>query len=42
LYEAYKAHGLTEEEFLSSRYLRIRHVQDLQRQDRLDSNLRWK
>jgi nucleoside-diphosphate-sugar epimerase len=41
LYEAYKAHGLTEEEFLSSRYLRIRHVQDLQQQGRLDSNLRW-
>jgi nucleoside-diphosphate-sugar epimerase len=32
LYEAYKAHGLTYDEFLSSRYLRIKHVRELQEQ----------
>ena len=28
LRDAYRAHGLTEEEFLSSRYMRIRHVRE--------------
>ena len=32
---------MTEEEFLSSRYLRIKHVRDLMEQGRLDKNLRW-
>jgi nucleoside-diphosphate-sugar epimerase len=41
LYEAYKAHGLTLEEFASSRYLRIKHVAELQRSGRIDSELRW-
>ncbi len=41
LYQAYKAHGLTLEEFESSRYLRIKHVSSLQESGRLDSNLRW-
>ncbi|MCP3919692.1 MAG: NAD(P)-dependent oxidoreductase [bacterium] len=41
LYEAYKAHGLTLEEFESSRYLRIRHVAELQESGRLDAGLRW-
>lgn len=41
LYEAYKAHGLTLEEFESSRYLRIKHVHGLQESGKLDGDLRW-
>jgi nucleoside-diphosphate-sugar epimerase len=41
LYEAYRALSLTEEEFLSSRYLRIKHVRELQTDGRLDAALRW-
>ncbi|MEM7167476.1 MAG: SDR family oxidoreductase [Planctomycetota bacterium] len=41
LYEAYKAHGLTIEEFESSRYLRIKHVRELLDTGALDSSLRW-
>ena len=41
LYEAYKAHGLTYDEFLSSRYLRIKHVRELQEQGKLDESLRF-
>lgn len=41
LYEAYKAHGLELEEFLSSRYLRIKRVSELQGSGRLDAKLRW-
>ena len=41
LHEAYKAHGLTLEEFESSRYLRIKHVQSLQNSGKLDADLRW-
>ncbi|MCA8959919.1 MAG: SDR family oxidoreductase, partial [Planctomycetes bacterium] len=41
LFEAYKAHGLTLEEFESSRYLRIKHVRGLQESGRLDADLRW-
>ena len=41
LYEAYKRRGLTLEEFLSSRYLRIKHVCELQSQGQLDPQLRW-
>jgi len=41
LYEAYRRNGLTEEEFLSSRYLRIRRVRDLMEQGALDAELRW-
>lgn len=42
LYEAYKKHGLTLEEFESARYLRIKRVRSLQQQGDLDDNLRWK
>jgi nucleoside-diphosphate-sugar epimerase len=42
LYEAYKRYGLTLDEFLSSRYLRIKHVRELQAQGRLDLRLRWR
>ncbi len=41
LYEAYKAHGLTLEEFESSRYLRIKHIDGLQQSGQLDAELRW-
>lgn len=41
LVEAYRRAGLTAEQFLGSRYLRIRTVQDLISAGRLDSELRW-
>jgi hypothetical protein len=41
LYEAYRRHGLTKEEFLGSKYLRIRRVKELQTAGRLDASLRW-
>lgn len=41
LYEAYKAHNLTLEEFESSRYLRIKHVRELLDTGAVDSSLRW-
>lgn len=42
LYDAYRAHDLTSEEFLSSRYLRINTVLDLRSQGVLDDELRRK
>lgn len=41
LYDAYVAHGLTLEEFESSRYLRIRHVRSLIEEGRLSTDLRF-
>ena len=41
LYAAYKANELTEDEFLSSRYLRIKRVRQLQDDGRIDADLRW-
>ncbi len=41
LYQAYRDHGLTEEEFLSSRYLRIRHIRAHREAGRMDADLRW-
>ena len=41
LHEAYLAHGLTQEEFLSSRYLRIRSILEHRDAGRLDKDLRW-
>jgi nucleoside-diphosphate-sugar epimerase len=40
-YEAYKRLGLTEQDFLSSRYMRIKHVRELLDAERIDSDLRW-
>ena len=40
LYEAYRRHGLTLDEFQTSRYLRIRHVQHLLAQGTIDDSLR--
>lgn len=42
LYEAYTRNGLTFEEFRGPRYLRIKHVQELQEAGRLDDQLRWR
>jgi nucleoside-diphosphate-sugar epimerase len=39
---AYKCHGLTLEEFSSSRFLRIKRIQELMGDNLLDSNLRWR
>jgi nucleoside-diphosphate-sugar epimerase len=41
LYDAYKRVALTEQVFLSSRYLRIRHIRELQAAGKLDDSLRW-
>jgi nucleoside-diphosphate-sugar epimerase len=41
LYEAYLAAGLTAEEFLGARYIRLKRIQELQREGRLDRALRW-
>lgn len=41
LYEAYKGHGLTLDEFESTRYLRIKRVRSLQNEGRLSGDLRW-
>ena len=42
LYEAYARQGLTFEEFSGPRYLRIKHVRELQEAGRLDEQLRWR
>jgi nucleoside-diphosphate-sugar epimerase len=39
---AYTRHGLTFEAFTGTRFLRIKRVQELQRADRLDDELRWR
>jgi len=40
LYQAYKAHGMTNEEWTGPRYYRLRTVKELQKAGRLDANLR--
>jgi len=42
LHEAYGRHGLTLDEFLGPRYLRIKRVRELQDAGRLDDELRWR
>jgi nucleoside-diphosphate-sugar epimerase len=42
IYGAYKAHGLTADEFLSSRYVRLKHVRELIEQGQLDTGLNWR
>jgi nucleoside-diphosphate-sugar epimerase len=42
LYKAYSKHGLTVDRFLSSRYLRIKHILELQARGVLDTALRWR
>ena len=41
LYQAYKANDITLDQLLSSRYLRIKHIAELQEANRLDEDLRW-
>lgn len=41
LFEAYTEHGLTLEDFESSRYLRIKHVRELLASGRLRADLTW-
>jgi nucleoside-diphosphate-sugar epimerase len=41
LYEAYKVHHLSFDEFIGTRYTRIKHIKGLQDKDRLDASLRW-
>jgi nucleoside-diphosphate-sugar epimerase len=42
LYEAYARNGLTFDEFVGTRYLRINRVRELQDAGRLDDDLRWR
>ena len=42
LYEAYRRHGMTHEQFVGSRYLRVKRVRELQEAGRLDNELRWR
>ncbi len=42
LYKAYKAHGLTNEEFAGNKYIRLNQLKQLSEQGLLDSNLFWK
>src|SRR3989441_5931512 len=39
---AYAQYGLTREEFFGARYLRIKQIQKLQREGRVDATLRWR
>jgi nucleoside-diphosphate-sugar epimerase len=41
LYDAYKKYGLTLNELLGSKYLRIKRIKALQSEGRLDANLFW-
>jgi nucleoside-diphosphate-sugar epimerase len=41
LYAAYKTHGLTLEEFLGTKYVRLKHIKRIQIEGRLDTTLRW-
>jgi nucleoside-diphosphate-sugar epimerase len=41
LYDAYRSHNLTREDFESTRYSRIDYIRSLLRDNRLDSFLRW-
>lgn len=41
LFEAYSAHGLTDDVFGADRYVRLRRVQSLRDSGRLDENLEW-
>jgi nucleoside-diphosphate-sugar epimerase len=41
LYAAFKEYGLTSEEFLGARYLRLKQIKRLQNEGCLDATLRW-
>jgi nucleoside-diphosphate-sugar epimerase len=42
LYAAFRRHGLSADEFLGGRYLRIRHIARLKERDLIDASLRWR
>ena len=42
LHAAYRRYGLTVGEFLGTRYLRLKRIQQLQSEGRLDGSLRWR
>jgi nucleoside-diphosphate-sugar epimerase len=42
LLAAYEQNGVTKEEFLSSRYLRIRRIEELMEAGKIDDTLRWR
>jgi nucleoside-diphosphate-sugar epimerase len=41
LADAFRTYGMTREGFSGSRYMRVKHIQVLQRQGRVDGTLRW-
>jgi hypothetical protein len=41
LYEAFRRHRLTREQFLGDSFLRIKHLLKLQAEGQLDASLRW-
>ena len=41
LYGAFKEHGLTADEFQSTKYLRLKQIKKLQAEQRIDETLRW-
>jgi len=41
LYDAYLKAGMTKEDFLGSRFIRLKRIQELQAEGRLDAALRW-
>ena len=42
LYDAYREAGLTAEQFLGARFIRLKRIQELQGEGRLDGALRWR
>jgi hypothetical protein len=42
LRDAYRAHGLTHDEFFSARYFRVKQIQRLLSDGLLDESLRWR
>lgn len=42
LYEAYKSHGLTGEEFMGNKYIRLNQLKRLLQQKAIDDNLFWR
>jgi len=42
LYEAYKSHGLTAEEFMGNKYIRLNQLKRLLKQKAIDDNLFWR
>lgn len=42
LYKCYQMHNLTLDEFVGTRYTRIKHIKRLQGEGRIDASLRWR